>query len=398
MLTAFLKKTHGSFSVHSDSILKRNLCFFVTPVTLPDTTERCLFLICAYPLITNISQMCSWFARKNIHGDGTEVYVTVNINVPCSSATENRRSEVPFVIVCCSDCVITSCWDFDNPAVMEIRDYMQKCMSAIAPLRPGIDMMFSVVLRCLSEMYLVVCDQAQEEVDRINSQRHSGGLRFDNNATKLRLDSLAQVIEHCTYLKRSLDPKSLMLQTFISRNMPLYLEKSSDDIKDSASLFVSLRASVQGFITHLDSVQANYLAMINLQVSEQSHAVNLLMEKLQIVSSVFLPLTLVSGIMGMNVPIPGSEINDGDNLYFYLLLAGFALTAILATLWLNHSRSMHLRKQELAFVESMKKARDVKSQRRKSIVGGKGQMLRGPMTPRPGTPSPPASPRLRPQW
>jgi Mg2+ and Co2+ transporter CorA len=342
-------------------------------------------------------QMCSWFARKHIHGNGTEFYVTLNINVPRLATADNRRLDVPFVIVCCSDCVITSCWDFYNPAVSAIRQYMQKCMSAIVPLRPGVDMMFSVVLHCLSEMYLVVCDKAQEEVDWINEQRSGGGTRFDSNATKLRLDSLAQVIEDCTYLKRSLDPKSLIMQTLITRNMPPYLENSSDDIKDSASLFVSLTSSVQGFITHLDSVQANYLAMINLQVSEQSHAVNLLMEKLQIVSSVFLPLTLVSGIMGMNVPIPGSEINEGDNMYFYLLLAGFALTAILSTLWLDHSRKMHTQKQEVAYLESIKRAREGRSMRRSISAWEKGHLPRGPMMPRPGIPSPHASPILSPK-
>jgi Mg2+ and Co2+ transporter CorA len=350
---------------------------------------ECLRLTCA--------QMCSWFVRRHIHGNGHEMYVTVNINVPCSSSGNQRGLEVPFVIVCCSDCVITSCWDFENPAVMEIRQYMQKCIAAIAPLNPGVDMIFSVVLRCLSELYLLVCDKAQDEVDWINEQREGGGMRFDNAQTTLRLDNLAQVVEHCTYLKRSLDPKSLVLHSFITRSMPPYLENSSDDIKDSASLFLSLSASVQGFITHLDSVQANYLAMINLQVSEQSHAVNLLMEKLQVVSSVFLPLTLASGIMGMNVPIPGSQINDGDDTYFYCLLAGFALTAIFATLWLNRSRKQYLHKQRLEYAENAKRARDGKLRRQSTVVGGRRQVhSKGLLTPRPDTPSPNASPVLKP--
>lgn len=289
--------------------------------------------------------MCSWYVRRR--QGGTEVYVTININVPCSIAPNQRKFDVPFVIVCCSDCVITSCWEFNNPVVAEIREYMQKCISAIQPLCPGVDMIFSVILRCLADLYLNVCDDAQNEVDSINSQRGGGGMRFSNSQTKLRLENLAKVVEHCTYLKRSLDPKSLMLQTFITRNMPPYLENSSDEIKDSAAMFVSLSTSVQGFITHLDSVQANYLAMINLQVSEQSHAVNLLMEKLQVVSCVFLPLTLVSGIMGMNVPIPGSEINDGDDTYFWCLLGSFALTAIVATLWLNHDRKASVAHREM---------------------------------------------------
>ena len=82
--------------------------------------------------------------------------------------------------------------------------------------------------------------------------------------------------------------------------------------------------------------------VVGLQVSEQSHAVNLLMEKLQVVSCVFLPLTLASGIMGMNVPIPGSEINDGDDTYFWCLLGAFALIAIVSTLFLSNSRTPQL--------------------------------------------------------
>ncbi len=268
---------------------------------------------------------------------------------------------MPFVIVCCSNCVITSCSEMHNPIVMEMREDMQKCICTIQPLNrkplihsnpshynrkplthsraAGIELIFSVVLRCISNVFLNLCEKAQDQVDFINAQRGGSGMRFDNAQTKLRLENLSKVAEQCTYLKRSLDPKALMLQSFITRSMPSYLEKASDDIKDSAALFVSLSVSVQGFITHLDSVQANYLAMINLQVSEQSHTVNLLMEKLQVVSCVFLPLTLVSGIMGMNVPIPGSEINVGDTTYFWCLLGSFALTALVSIIWLNHNRS-----------------------------------------------------------
>ncbi len=296
------------------------------------------------------------------------MYVTISINVPCSVAPDQRKFDVPFIIVCCSDCVITSCWEFNNPVVMEIREYMQKCITAIQPLSPGVDMIFNVVLRCLSDLFLNICDGTQNEVDRVNSERGGGGIRFSNSQTKIRLENLAKVVESCTYLKRSLDPKALMLQTFITRNMPPYLEASSDDIKDSASLFVSLSASVQGFITHLDSVQANYLAMINLQVSEQSHAVNLLMEKLQVVSCVFLPLTLVSGIMGMNVPIPGSEINDGDDTYFWCLLGAFALTAIASTVWLNHDRKKSISNEEMKIVASEKRIEGSNANATKSIL------------------------------
>jgi hypothetical protein len=49
--------------------------------------------------------------------------------VPCSIAPDQRKFDVPFVIVCCSDCVITSCWEFNNPVVEEIRMYVHTCLS-----------------------------------------------------------------------------------------------------------------------------------------------------------------------------------------------------------------------------------------------------------------------------
>jgi hypothetical protein len=67
--------------------------------------------------------------RRGSQRSTTEAYVTININVPCSIAPDQRKFDVPFVIVCCSDCVITSCWEFNNPVVEEIRMYTHACLS-----------------------------------------------------------------------------------------------------------------------------------------------------------------------------------------------------------------------------------------------------------------------------
>eukprot|EP01113_Clastostelium_recurvatum_P021380 TRINITY_DN2532_c0_g1_i3.p1 TRINITY_DN2532_c0_g1~~TRINITY_DN2532_c0_g1_i3.p1 ORF type:complete len:575 (-),score=119.86 TRINITY_DN2532_c0_g1_i3:22-1746(-) len=55
----------------------------------------------------------------------------------------------------------------------------------------------------------------------------------------------------------------------------------------------------------LSELNSTYMAKISIELSEASNRVNIIMRKFAVISSIFLPLTLISGIFGMNVRIPG---------------------------------------------------------------------------------------------
>ncbi|EGG20794.1 putative CorA family magnesium ion transporter [Cavenderia fasciculata] len=65
-----------------------------------------------------------------------------------------------------------------------------------------------------------------------------------------------------------------------------------------------------------------YMARVSLEVSDASNSVNRSMRKFTAVSTIFVPLTFLAGIFGMNVKLPGMDV---DNYYSFIAIMLFML-------------------------------------------------------------------------
>lgn len=80
-------------------------------------------------------------------------------------------------------------------------------------------------------------------------------------------------------------------------------------------------------ITHYDRIlhraHTNYLAQVNLELTQTYNLTNNVMNRLTFLTTVFVPLSLISGLWGMNVKVPGKDYQD--LIYFFWILGGMAL-------------------------------------------------------------------------
>lgn len=80
-------------------------------------------------------------------------------------------------------------------------------------------------------------------------------------------------------------------------------------------------------INHYDRIlhraHTNYLAQVNLELTQTYNMTNNVMNRLTFLATVFIPLTLIGSLWGMNVYVPGKDHTDLG--YFYWILAGMAL-------------------------------------------------------------------------
>lgn len=80
-------------------------------------------------------------------------------------------------------------------------------------------------------------------------------------------------------------------------------------------------------ITHYDRIlhraHTNYLAQVNLELTQTYNMTNNVMNRLTFLATVFIPLTLIGGLWGMNVKVPGKGLND--TVYFFWILGGMAI-------------------------------------------------------------------------
>jgi len=92
--------------------------------------------------------------------------------------------------------------------------------------------------------------------------------------------------------------------------------------------FSELREQISGLIMDIDSDIMELESQINLFFSMQGHRLNEVMKTLTIFSVVFIPLTFLAGIYGMNFDnMPELRLANG-----YFILLGVMLIVVLVTI------------------------------------------------------------------
>jgi len=96
------------------------------------------------------------------------------------------------------------------------------------------------------------------------------------------------------------------------------------DIQDH---IVTMTGNLSHYENLLSRAHSNYLAQINLRMTERAESTNDVLGKLTVLGTIVLPMNIVTGLWGMNTRVPGENASDGDLRWFYgitgcLLMAG----------------------------------------------------------------------------
>ncbi|KAJ3358396.1 CorA metal ion transporter [Allomyces javanicus] len=83
----------------------------------------------------------------------------------------------------------------------------------------------------------------------------------------------------------------------------------------------------------LARAHSNYLAQISIEITQSNERMNNVVAKLTIVASVMVPLNLITGLWGMNVKVPGQDIESES--WFYLIVSGMAVFVTTLLVWIR---------------------------------------------------------------
>ena len=79
----------------------------------------------------------------------------------------------------------------------------------------------------------------------------------------------------------------------------------------------------------LSNAQSNYLAQVSNRMNE-------VMKTLSIVTTVMLPLSVVTGLSGFNVHVPGQDVEG--NYWFFSIVSGMMVMAISMIVYFRRRR------------------------------------------------------------
>ena len=94
---------------------------------------------------------------------------------------------------------------------------------------------------------------------------------------------------------------------------------------------VTMTQNIGHYNRILGRAHTNYLAQVNVELTETYSTTNMVMNRLTFLATVFVPLTVLCGLFGMNVEVPGQNYMDLN--YFFWIMAGMSVYCTCATAW-----------------------------------------------------------------
>jgi magnesium transporter len=110
-----------------------------------------------------------------------------------------------------------------------------------------------------------------------------------------------------------------------SRDILIFLE----DIYDHA---ITMKQDLIQYEKALSRSYSNYLAQISIEITQVSTKGNELAAKMTMIASVMLPMTVITGMWGMNVHVPG-QLGVEDGYFWFFAIIAFMVLSAIATLY-----------------------------------------------------------------
>ncbi|MBI3805774.1 MAG: magnesium/cobalt transporter CorA [Nitrospirae bacterium] len=194
----------------------------------------------------------------------------------------------------------------DEPS-RSIAKAKERCVKQGPSITHGVDFLLHEILDTMVDNYFPVLDQFDSAIDRIEEEVFS----HPDRATLNKIFTLKKEIMH---LRRVASPQREILNRLSRDNFPVISPKAAiyfRDIYDHLARITDLAESYRDLIT---SALDAYLSVISNRLNE-------IMKVLTIFTATLMPLTLITGIYGMNF----DNIPELHTRYGYFVVLGIML-------------------------------------------------------------------------
>lgn len=197
-------------------------------------------------------------------------------------------------------------------SVKSLADVAAMLGTAEAPSHTG-ELVLALAER-LAERAEPYIDAMLEELDTLEDEI---GRRRDFG------DRCAALRRRASILRRYFGPQREALAELAAVRDPWM----TDDVRDNASELVS---RVARFVEDLDATRERASIVADRLAAADAHRMNRIMYTLSLVAGVFLPISFVTGLLGMNVGgIPGIERSNG-----FLVVCSLLAVVVIIEVWL----------------------------------------------------------------
>lgn len=166
----------------------------------------------------------------------------------------------------------------------------------------------------------------QTEVDSIDDLV----LFLSHNEQSDMLRRIGRARKRVTHLLRLLKPKTEILRALTKRASDYLQPHTLIYLRDVSDHVLTALQNLEQYGETLNRSHSNYLAQISIELNEASNRMNIVMKKLTAAAALVLPLSLISGIWGMNVPVPFQpDIQPYQLVPFFGIILGMVVLTVI---------------------------------------------------------------------
>lgn len=210
-------------------------------------------------------------------------YLFIILKKPTYLAKEHRL-ELEQVSIILTVSVVFSLHGHVPPPNSPIRTRMVSERARIRKL--GTDYLAYVIVDSIVDEYFVIMETMEDQIQELEAELSES----PTNEVMQRIHRLKQQV---VLLRRSVWPLREVIAGLTKTDSPLFDESIKVYLKD-------LQDHIVQVIELIDVYRDVLAGMLDLYLSTMSHRMNQIMKTLTMIASIFIPLTVVTGIYGMN--------------------------------------------------------------------------------------------------
>jgi magnesium transporter len=168
-----------------------------------------------------------------------------------------------------------------------VRERLRKSTSRMR--RSGADYLADVLLDAIVDNYFVVMEKINERVEALEEP-------VSNNPTPELLHEIHQLKRDIIYLRKRIVPVREVIDRLIRSDSPLVGKEVRLFLRDVYDHVINVMDSIEAFRDMLSGLQDLYLSSVSNRMNE-------VMKVLTIIATIFIPLTFIAGIYGMNFDV-----------------------------------------------------------------------------------------------
>lgn len=140
-----------------------------------------------------------------------------------------------------------------------------------------------------------------------------------------------------THLTRLLKPKKDIMKALTKRNATRLQPHTITYLRDIYDHVQLMTANLDHYGATLDRSHSNYIGLINIEMVDFSNRMTWVINKLSAAAVLAVPLSLITGMWGMNVPVPGQQGTTWRDLGPFFTIIG-TMTLLMFVMFLVSRR------------------------------------------------------------